>query len=218
MRSLISALAAAGLLMFTLSCYSADDRTPASRRPTSPAAPARKSRQSKPSTTPTSPAAPARKSRQSSPSPTRTIRPRRRGKAGSQVQARPEQVRPRRRGKAGSQVRRSSREPRPHGREEVSGIQGPLKAPGKKGSDFVWARSSATPPGSGNSAASQLQLLISSLSEPSSRAQLRLLMRLRTLSGRPYPLGATVHPAGRQLQRVLEKQHARRAVVLRRRR
>ena len=72
MRSLISALAAAGLLMLTLSCYSADEPYTGQSKAEKPAAPARKSRQSSPSPTPTSPAAPARKSRQSSPSPTRT--------------------------------------------------------------------------------------------------------------------------------------------------
>ena len=118
MRSLISALAAAGLLMFTLSCYSADEPYTGQSKAEKPGRAVAEERQ-------------------------------------RQVQARPEQARPHRRGKAGSQGRRSSREPRPHGREEVSGIQGPLKAPGKKGSDFVWVRSSATPPGSGRIAPSR---------------------------------------------------------------
>ena len=118
MRSLISALAAAGLLMFTLSCYSADEPYTGQSKANKPGR-----------------AGEEKQAVKSKPDPNKP------GRAGEEKQAvkskpDPEQVRPRRRGKAGSQVRRSSREPRPHGREEVSGIQGPLKAPWQEGQRF----------------------------------------------------------------------------------
>ena len=116
--SSIYALTAAGLLMLTLSCYSADEPYTGQSKAEKPGR-----------------AGEEKQAVKSKPDPNKP------GRTGEEKQAvkseaRPEQVRPRRRGKAGSQGRRSSRESWPHGREEQSSIQGP-SGPGRKRNDFV---------------------------------------------------------------------------------
>ena len=105
------------------------------------------------------------------------------------AQARPQQARPHRRGKAGSQGRRSFRETRPHGREELSSTQGPLEAPGRKGSDFV-------------SGCARARRRLGRADPRGARARAAVAdspwveRQAITRRGSPYPLGANVHPAG----------------------